>query len=51
MLTYLRMLLSDTRTFKTAMDIGLQHLGWNRRKATGPLPGVERDRRTARQPA
>jgi hypothetical protein len=24
------MLLSDTRTFKSAVDVGLQHLGWTR---------------------
>jgi anaerobic magnesium-protoporphyrin IX monomethyl ester cyclase len=29
-LTYMKMLLSDTRTFKSAVDVGLQHLGWTR---------------------
>lgn len=29
-MTYLKMLLSDTRTFKSALDVGLQHLGWTR---------------------
>lgn len=28
MLTYMKMLLSDRSTFKTAMDVGLQHLKW-----------------------
>jgi len=28
MLTYLKMLLSDRSTFRTAMDVGLQHLKW-----------------------
>jgi radical SAM superfamily enzyme YgiQ (UPF0313 family) len=28
MLTYLRMLLSDTSTFKSAVNVGLQHLSW-----------------------
>jgi radical SAM superfamily enzyme YgiQ (UPF0313 family) len=30
MLTYLKMLLSDKRTFMSALDVGLQHLGWTR---------------------
>jgi radical SAM superfamily enzyme YgiQ (UPF0313 family) len=30
-MTYLKMLLSDKRTFKSAVDVGLQHLGWTRR--------------------
>jgi radical SAM superfamily enzyme YgiQ (UPF0313 family) len=51
MLTYLKMLLSDARTFRTAIDIGLQHLGWNRRRPANPTPIIARDRRTARQPA
>lgn len=28
MVTYLKMLLSDTSTFKTALNVGLQHLSW-----------------------
>jgi anaerobic magnesium-protoporphyrin IX monomethyl ester cyclase len=28
--TYLKMLMSDTRTFKSAVNVGLQHLGWVR---------------------
>jgi radical SAM superfamily enzyme YgiQ (UPF0313 family) len=28
MLTYMKMLLSDRSTFRTAMDVGLQHLKW-----------------------
>lgn len=28
MLTYLKMLISDTSTFKTALNVGLQHLSW-----------------------
>ena len=27
-LTYLKMLTSDLSTLKTAVDVGLQHLGW-----------------------
>ena len=30
MITYLKMLLSDRRTFRSALDVGLQHLGWAR---------------------
>jgi anaerobic magnesium-protoporphyrin IX monomethyl ester cyclase len=30
MVTYLKMLLSDRRTFRSAIDVGLQHLGWTR---------------------
>lgn len=29
MFTYLKMLFSDTSTFKTALDVGLQHLSWS----------------------
>jgi len=29
MLTYLKMLLSDRSTFRTALDVGLQHLSWS----------------------
>ncbi len=29
-MTYLKMLLSDTRTLKSAVNVGLQHLGWAR---------------------
>lgn len=28
MLTYLKMLVSDTSTFKTALNVGMQHLSW-----------------------
>ena len=38
MMTYLKMLLSDRRTFESAVDVGLQHLGWTRRRS-GPGPG------------
>jgi radical SAM superfamily enzyme YgiQ (UPF0313 family) len=31
MWTYLKMLLSNKRTFKSALEVGLQHLGWTRR--------------------
>jgi radical SAM superfamily enzyme YgiQ (UPF0313 family) len=31
-MTYLKMLLSDKRTFKSAVDVGLQHLGWTRNR-------------------
>jgi anaerobic magnesium-protoporphyrin IX monomethyl ester cyclase len=30
MMNYLKMLLSDKRTFMSALDVGLQHLGWTR---------------------
>jgi radical SAM superfamily enzyme YgiQ (UPF0313 family) len=30
-MTYLKMLLSDRRTLRSAIDVGLQHLGWTRR--------------------
>jgi anaerobic magnesium-protoporphyrin IX monomethyl ester cyclase len=29
--TYLKMLLSDKRTFLSALDVGLQHVGWSRK--------------------
>jgi hypothetical protein len=29
--TYLKMLLSDKRTFMSALDVGLQHVGWSRK--------------------
>jgi anaerobic magnesium-protoporphyrin IX monomethyl ester cyclase len=29
-LTYLKMLLTDTSTLKSAIDIGLQHMGWSK---------------------
>jgi hypothetical protein len=32
-MTYAKMLLSDRRTFRSAMEVGLQHLGWTRRAA------------------
>jgi len=32
MVTYLKMLLSDRRTFTSALDVGLQHIGWERRR-------------------
>jgi radical SAM superfamily enzyme YgiQ (UPF0313 family) len=37
-MTYLKMLLSDTRTFRSAMEVGLQHLGWETRsRSRGPV--------------
>ena len=30
MLTYLKMLFSDVSTIKSALNVGLQHLGWAR---------------------
>jgi radical SAM superfamily enzyme YgiQ (UPF0313 family) len=30
-MTYFRMLLSDKRTFRSALEVGLQHLGWTRK--------------------
>lgn len=32
MVTYLKMLLSDRRTFRSALEVGLQHFGWTRRR-------------------
>jgi hypothetical protein len=31
--TYLKMLVSDTHTFKRALRVGLEHLGWATGKA------------------
>jgi radical SAM superfamily enzyme YgiQ (UPF0313 family) len=38
-MTYLKMLLSDKRTFMSALDVGLQHVGWARgqQRAEGVL--------------
>ena len=33
MMTYARMLLSDVSTLKSAVDVGLQHVGWGRNRA------------------
>jgi radical SAM superfamily enzyme YgiQ (UPF0313 family) len=33
-MTYLKMLLSDRRTLRSAIDVGLQHLGWTGRPTT-----------------
>lgn len=33
-MTYLKMLLSDARTFQSALEVGMQHLGWGARKHT-----------------
>jgi radical SAM superfamily enzyme YgiQ (UPF0313 family) len=51
MMTYLKMLLSDSRTFKTALDIGLQHLGWNRRGRGAHSAADLRAKRAAGMPA
>jgi hypothetical protein len=32
MFTYLKMLLSDPTTFKSALSVGLQHLSWQAEK-------------------
>jgi radical SAM superfamily enzyme YgiQ (UPF0313 family) len=37
MMNYLKMLLSDTRTFRSALDVGLQHLGWTRSRSAHDL--------------
>jgi len=37
MMTYLKMLLSDRRTFRSALDVGLQHLGWTGRTDERPV--------------
>jgi len=39
-MTYLKMLLSDKRTFASAVDVGLQHLGWTRRRSVGHHPAA-----------
>jgi anaerobic magnesium-protoporphyrin IX monomethyl ester cyclase len=38
LVTYLKMLLSDKRTFRSAVDVGLQHLGWTRGRAPHEMP-------------
>jgi anaerobic magnesium-protoporphyrin IX monomethyl ester cyclase len=43
-ITYLKMLLSDKRTFSSALDIGLQHLGWTRRNSGGADVGHQAPR-------
>jgi radical SAM superfamily enzyme YgiQ (UPF0313 family) len=48
-MTYLKMLLSDKRTFASAVDVGLQHLGWTRRRSVGHHPAAATER-VARQP-
>ncbi|MEZ5317467.1 MAG: radical SAM protein [Vicinamibacterales bacterium] len=49
MFSYLKMLLSDRRTFGSAIEVGLQHLGWARR---GDAAGATaRDNRTGGVPA
>jgi anaerobic magnesium-protoporphyrin IX monomethyl ester cyclase len=40
-LTYLKMLLSDSRTFRTALDVGLQHLGWTRSRTPHWIPRAQ----------
>jgi hypothetical protein len=37
MLTYLKMLLSDTSTIKSALEVGLQHLNWAATDTGAPL--------------
>jgi hypothetical protein len=32
-MNYMKMLLSDRRTFMSALDVGLQHLGWTRTRS------------------
>lgn len=41
MMTYLKMLLSDRRTLRAAIDVGLQHLGWAGRQASGGSGAVQ----------
>lgn len=36
-MTYLKMLLSDTSTFRTALDVGLQHLSWSSTDTGAPV--------------
>jgi anaerobic magnesium-protoporphyrin IX monomethyl ester cyclase len=50
MMTYLRMLLSDRRTLGSAIDVGLQHLGWTRGRTQHEL-AVSREKRTGSVPA
>lgn len=47
MLTYLKMLLSDRRTFRSALTVGLQHLAWTRKtggrgRSAPPLAATQR---------
>ncbi len=39
-LTYLKMLVSDRRTFGSAIDVGLQHVGWARGRSRRPSAGA-----------
>lgn len=39
MMTYLKMLLSDTSTFRTALSVGLQHLSWAGSDTGAPVAG------------
>ncbi|MGE3840907.1 MAG: radical SAM protein [Vicinamibacterales bacterium] len=50
MMTYLKMLLSDRRTLRSAIDVGLQHLGWTR-KVTPREEAVTRAKRAGGVPA
>jgi radical SAM superfamily enzyme YgiQ (UPF0313 family) len=47
---YLKMLLSDKRTFKSALDVGLQHLGWTRGRTAHEV-AVDQAKRAGSVPA
>jgi radical SAM superfamily enzyme YgiQ (UPF0313 family) len=48
--TYLKMLLSDKRTFRSAIDVGLQHLGWTGGRTAHEV-AVSRAKRAGSVPA
>ena len=41
-MTYLKMVFSDTRTMRSAIDVGLQHVGWTRKPGAHGGPGASR---------
>jgi anaerobic magnesium-protoporphyrin IX monomethyl ester cyclase len=43
-MTYVKMLLSDRRTLRSAIDVGLQHLGWTGRPPSHGSPVVQAKR-------
>ena len=45
--TYAKMLLSDFRTFKRALQVGLEHLGWALRGSKASAPRIRRERENA----
>jgi len=50
LMTYLKMLLSDKRTFLSALDVGLQHVGWARGRTQQQM-AISQAKRTGSVPA